>query len=136
MVENVPPVKTWEALKADPQAQLVDVRTDVEWNFVGVPDLADAGKQAVLLPWQTYPTMQRNAAFEEQLAQAGFTAEHHIYFLCRSGVRSLAAAQAAREAGFPNVYNVADGFEGPVDRDGHRGVAAGWKADGLPWRQR
>lgn len=136
MVENVPPVRTWEALKADPQAQLVDVRTDVEWNFVGVPDLADAGKQAVLLPWQTYPTMQRNAAFEEQLAQAGFTAEHHIYFLCRSGVRSLAAAQAAREAGFPNVYNVADGFEGPVDRDGHRGVAAGWKADGLPWRQR
>ena len=62
MVENVPPGKTWEALKTNPNAQLVDVRTDAEWNFVGVPDLAAAGKQAVLLPWQVYPAMQRNAA--------------------------------------------------------------------------
>jgi rhodanese-related sulfurtransferase len=90
----------------------------------------------VLIPWQVYPSMQRNAGFEEQLAKAGFTPEHHIYFICRSGVRSLAAAEAARGAGFPNVYNVADGFEGPVGPDGHRGVAAGWKAEGLPWRQR
>ena len=136
MVENVPPGKTWAALKADPNAQLVDVRTDVEWNFVGVPDLAALGKQAVLLPWQVYPSMQRNASFEEQLEQAGFTPEHHIYFLCRSGVRSLAAAEAARAAGFANVYNIADGFEGPPDRAGHRGLTAGWKAEGLPWRQK
>ncbi len=136
MVENVPPGKTWEALKTDPQAQLVDVRTDVEWNFVGVPDLAEAGKQAVLLPWQVYPSMQRNPGFEDQLVKAGFTPDHHIYFLCRSGARSLAAAQAAQAAGFPHVYNVADGFEGPVDRAGHRGTSAGWKAAHLPWRQR
>jgi rhodanese-related sulfurtransferase len=134
--QNAPPGQTWEALKSQAEAHLVDVRTDVEWNFVGVPDLVTAGKQAVLISWQVYPSMQRNAAFEEQLAQAGFMPEHHIYFICRSGVRSLAAAEAARAAGFPNVYNVADGFEGPVDPDGHRGVAAGWKAEGLPWRQR
>jgi rhodanese-related sulfurtransferase len=136
MVENVAPGKTWEALKTNPNAQLVDVRTDAEWNFVGVPDLAAAGKQAVLLPWQLYPAMQRNAEFEAQLGKAGFTSDHHIYFLCRSGVRSLAAAQAAREAGFPNVYNIADGFEGPPDSAGHRGVTSGWKAEGLPWRQK
>ena len=136
MVENVPPGKTWDALQTDPKAQLVDVRTDAEWNFVGVPDLATVGKQAVLLQWQVYPSMQRNSAFEDQLKQAGFTPEHHIYFLCRSGVRSLAAAEAAQAAGFPHVYNVADGFEGPPDRAGHRGVAAGWKACGLPWRQK
>jgi rhodanese-related sulfurtransferase len=136
MIDNVPPGKTWEALKTDPQAQLVDVRTDVEWNFVGVPDLAAAGKQAVLLPWQTYPTMQRNSSFEAELTKAGFTPDQHIYFLCRSGVRSLAAAEAAKAAGFPNVYNIADGFEGPVDGAGHRGTVAGWKAEGLPWRQR
>ena len=136
MVDNVSPGKTWEALKNDPNAQLVDVRTDVEWNFVGVPDLAAAGKQAVLLPWQVYPSMQRNAKFEDQLSEAGFTPEHHIYFLCRSGVRSLAAAEAARAAGFPNVYNIADGFEGPPDGAGHRGISAGWKAEGLPWRQK
>ena len=80
--------------------------------------------------------MQRNTDFEDQLGKAGFTPEHHIYFLCRSGVRSLAAADAAREAGFPNVYNVADGFEGPPDGAGHRGVISGWKAAGLPWRQK
>ncbi|HXT80916.1 MAG TPA: rhodanese-like domain-containing protein [Acetobacteraceae bacterium] len=136
MVENVSPGKTWEALKADPQAQLVDVRTDVEWNFIGVPDLAASGKQAVLIPWQTYPTMQRNPAFMDQLKQAGFTPEHHIYFLCRTGGRSTAAAQAALADGFPHVYNVADGFEGPVDNEGHRGGTAGWKAEGLPWRQK
>ena len=136
MVDNVSPKTTWDALKADPNAQLVDVRTDAEWNFVGVPDLGPAGKQAVLLQWQVYPTMQRNAAFEKQLSDAGFTAEHHIYFLCRSGVRSLAAAEAARAAGFPNVYNVADGFEGPPDGGGHRGTIAGWKAEKLPWRQK
>jgi len=136
MVENVPPAKVWEALSTDPQAQLVDCRTDAEWNFVGLPDLSPAGKQVVLIPWQVYPTMQRNAAFTDQLREAGFTPEQHIYFICRSGQRSLAAAQAAQAAGFPHAFNVADGFEGGVDADGHRGVAAGWKAEGLPWRQR
>ena len=136
MVQNVPPGETWKALQHDPQAQLVDVRTDAEWNFVGIPDLGKAGKQAVLIPWQVYPTMARNAGFEKQLSDAGFTPEHHIYFLCRSGVRSLAAAEAAQAAGFPHTYNIADGFEGPIDRAGHRGVAAGWKAAGLPWRQK
>jgi rhodanese-related sulfurtransferase len=136
MVENVPPVRVWEALRTDPKAQLVDVRTDAEWNFIGVPDLASAGKQAVLLSWQVYPSMQQNTAFADQLKEAGFTPEHHMYFICRSGQRSAAAAQAAQAAGFPHAYNVADGFEGPVDAHGHRGVAAGWKAKGLPWRQR
>ena len=136
MVENVAPTQTWEALKADPKAQLVDVRTDVEWNFVGVPDLDEAGKQALLIPWQVFPTMQRNPSFEDTLKQAGITADHHIYFICRSGARSMAAAQAASAAGFPHVFNVADGFEGPLDADGHRGNAAGWKAEGMPWVQR
>ena len=136
MVENVPPTQTWQALKANPDAHLVDVRTDVEWNFVGVPDLDEAGKAPILIPWQVFPSMQRNPGFEDMLAKSGLTPDHHIYFICRSGVRSMAAAQAARDAGFPNVYNVADGFEGPVDANGHRGSAAGWKADGLPWLQR
>ena len=136
MVENVPPVRVWEALQKDPKAQLVDVRTDAEWNFVGLPDLSSAGKQVVPIQWQVYPTMARNAAFADQLKEAGFTSEHHIYFICRSGQRSLAAAQAAQAAGFPHAYNVAEGFEGNVDANGHRGVATGWKAAGLPWRQR
>jgi rhodanese-related sulfurtransferase len=136
MVENIPPRQTWEALRSDPQAQLVDVRTDAEWTYVGLTDLSAAGKQPVLIPWQIFPTMQRNPAFVDQLREVGFTPEHRLFFICRSGARSLAAAQAAVEAGFPHSYNVADGFEGPPDADGHRGRISGWKADGLPWRQR
>ncbi|HEY7576150.1 MAG TPA: rhodanese-like domain-containing protein [Acetobacteraceae bacterium] len=136
MVENVPPRRVWEALRSDPKAQLVDVRTDAEWNFVGLPDLSSTGKQVVPIQWQLYPTMARNTEFLEQLKQVGFTPEHHIYFICRSGQRSHAAAQAARDAGFPHTYNVAEGFEGAPDGAGHRGVLEGWKAAGLPWRQR
>ncbi|HUZ65105.1 MAG TPA: rhodanese-like domain-containing protein [Acetobacteraceae bacterium] len=136
MVQDVAPAQVWDALRTEPAAQLCDVRTDAEWNFVGVPDLASAGKQPVLIPWQMFPSMQVNAGFIDQLRQAGFTPDQHIYFLCRSGGRSLAAAKAAQEAGFPHAYNIADGFEGPVDGQGHRGTVAGWKASNLPWRQR
>jgi rhodanese-related sulfurtransferase len=136
MVDNVAPTQTWEALQTDEDAHLVDVRTDAEWNFVGLPDLDAAGKKTLLIQWQIYPAMQRNAGFEDALREAGLTARHKIYFICRSGVRSMAAAEAARAAGYSNVYNVADGFEGPPDVQGRRGTTAGWKADGLPWRQR
>jgi rhodanese-related sulfurtransferase len=136
MVENIQPKQVWDAIRNDPQAQLVDVRTDPEWTFVGVPDLSEAGKRAVLIPWQVYPSMQLNGRFTDHLRQAGLTPENHIYFLCRSGARSMAAAQAAQQAGFPHAYNIADGFEGPANAEGHRGEVAGWKAEGLPWRQR
>ncbi len=136
MVENVSPTQAWQALQSNPQAQLVDVRTDAEWAFVGVPDLQGAGKRPVLIPWQVYPTMQQHPDFVGAMRKAGLTPEHRILFLCRSGARSMAAAQAAQAAGFPNVCNVADGFEGNPDGEGHRGVAAGWKAEGLPWQQR
>jgi len=136
MVENVSPKQAWEAIRANPDAQLCDVRTDAEWNFVGMPDLTPAGKQPVPVAWQIYPTMQVNVGFVEDLKRAGLTPQHHIYFICRTGGRSLAAAQAAEAAGFPHAYNVAEGFEGPADPAGHRGTMTGWKADGLPWRQR
>jgi rhodanese-related sulfurtransferase len=135
-VPEISPRETWDALRAQPEAALVDVRTDAEWSFVGLPDLIDARKQPVLAPWQLYPSMQRNAEFLEDLRRAGLTRSHRLYFICRSGARSLAAAQAAWEAGYPLVFNVTDGFEGPVDAEGHRGTVAGWKAEGLPWRQR
>lgn len=135
-VPDISPTDTWAALRDDPKAALVDVRTDAEWNFVGLPELGALGKQVVLIPWQVYPTMQVNGAFAEHLAKAGLTPGHRIYYICRSGVRSLAAGQAAQEAGFAHAFNVAGGFEGPMDAEGHRGTTAGWKAEGLPWRQR
>ena len=77
--------------------------------------------------------MQVNPRFVDDMRAAGVTADDHVYFLCRSGVRSLAAAAAAQAAGFPHVYNIADGFEGPPDGQGARGHVAGWQAAGLPW---
>lgn len=136
MIENVAPTQVWDAICNDPQAQVVDVRTDAEWTYVGLPDLTDAGKQPLLIPWQIFPSMQVNAGFTDQMKQAGLTPSHKVYFLCRSGARSLAAAQAAQAAGFPHAYNISDGFEGPPDEDGHRGTVHGWKAEALPWRQR
>lgn len=135
-VEDISPRDSYEAIRTDPDAVLVDVRTDAEWNFVGIPDLSEAGKQPVLIPWQLFPSMQVNGSFVEGLRRAGVTPLSKIYFLCRSGARSLAAAQAAQAAGFPHAFNIADGFEGPVNPEGHRGSMAGWKASGLPWRQR
>jgi rhodanese-related sulfurtransferase len=136
MIEDIDADKVWQALQADPQAQLVDVRTDAEWSFVGVPNLADLNREVVLIPWQVYPTMQRNGAFIDHLRQAGIAPETPTYFICRSGARSMAAAQAAAAAGFTTVFNVAEGFEGPPDAQGHRGQVSGWKASGLPWHQR
>jgi rhodanese-related sulfurtransferase len=135
MVENVPPSQTWDALRQNPQAQLVDVRTDAEWGYVGLPDLREAGKKPLLVSWQNFPGMQVNHAFVDELRAAGLTPAHHIYFLCRTGGRSAAAARAANEAGFPHVFNIADGFEGLPNGDGHRGTVNGWKAENLPWRQ-
>ena len=135
-VPDVSPRATWQELAQDPDAMLVDCRTDAEWNFVGIPDLSELGKQVALIPWQVYPSMQLNGAFAEHLHRAGATPATKLYFICRSGARSLAAGQAAQAAGFPQAFNVADGFEGPVDAEGHRGKVAGWKADGLPWLQR
>ena len=136
MVEDVAPEQAWQALADNPNAQMVDVRTDAEWTYVGLPDLSGLDKRVRLIAWQAFPTGALNPLFLQQLDSAGLKAADDIYFICRSGARSLAAAEAAQAVGYERVYNVADGFEGPPDEQGHRGGVAGWKAIGLPWRQR
>ncbi len=129
----------WALLKGDPKAQLVDVRTMAEWNFVGLPDLSSVGRQVHRIEWQTYPSMAVNSGFAAQTVQnlraAGADTDTPILFLCRSGARSRAAAIALTQAGFTRALNVAGGFEGDPDPAGHRGQINGWKATGLPWRQ-
>jgi rhodanese-related sulfurtransferase len=137
MVGIVSPREAWQALIEDEKAHLCDVRTEYEWDTIGVPDLSSIGKDVILIPWQPHPGRPHvNPNFVEDLGDAGLSPEHHIYFICRTGGRSLAAAQAALAAGFPHVYNVVDGFEGPPNETGARGTVAGWKAEGLPWRYR
>jgi rhodanese-related sulfurtransferase len=131
---DLDPTQAWALLEADPTAVLVDVRSEAEWVFVGLPDLSSLGRKPVTVSWNLWPAGTRNERFLDDLRDAGVTGQGPVVFLCRSGARSAAAATAATEAGLEPAYNVADGFEGETDEAGHRGVT-GWKACGLPWRQ-
>lgn len=132
---DLTPTDTYRLLADDPDAVLVDVRTDAEWAYVGVPDLGALGKSLVRVQWVRFPDGTPNETFLDELTAAGIRPEQPIAFLCRSGVRSVAAAKAVTQAGFGRAYNVLEGFEGGLDAAGHRGGEGGWKASGLPWRQ-
>jgi len=132
---DVTATAAWDALKEDPKAVLVDVRTQPEWAFVGLCDLSGLNKSPLLVCWQEFPHMQINPGFAETLIQQGVPKDSAIYFLCRSGVRSQSAASAMVAAGYDKCYNILGGFEGDLDQEGHRGKLGGWKAAGLPWHQ-
>jgi rhodanese-related sulfurtransferase len=138
-VDEVDVAATWEGLTSGPRSQLVDVRTRAEWTYVGIPDLGPIGKRAVLVEWQTFPDQSVDARFVERLSgelkALGVQLDDDLYFICRSGIRSLAAARAMAEAGYRSCHNVLCGFEGPLDDLRHRGTLSGWKALGLPWQQ-
>ncbi len=132
---DVSPKDAYDALMADPTAVLVDVRTRAEWTYVGVPVLPDLTKDVHFIEWQTYPHGEVNTAFVEEMREQGIAQGQAVYFICRSGVRSAFAASAYTATGGGPAYNVSEGFEGDHDGEQHRGIAAGWKAAGLPWRQ-
>lgn len=123
----------------DKKSVLVDVRTQAEWAFVGVPDIGGIGKTPIFLEWQVYPAMEVAPDFTSRLiaalAERGAEASTPVLFLCRSGARSRAAAAALTAAGWSHCYNIADGFEGGLDPARKRGKLAGWQARGLPWTQ-
>ncbi|WP_418647404.1 rhodanese-like domain-containing protein [Thauera butanivorans] len=122
------PAEAWQVLQLAPGARLVDVRTRAELDWVGrVPG-------AVEIEWLSWPGMQRNANFVNQLKHQ-VDAEALVMFLCRSGGRSDDAARVAVEAGYSNCYNVLEGFEGDKDANGQRNRVGGWRHAGLPWRQ-
>jgi len=131
---DVTPVDSWKMLQVDDNALLVDVRTRAEWSFVGFPDLSAVGKQPIFVEWQSFPTMALNSAFVAQVSEYA-EPSNTILCLCRSGARSASAAAALTAAGFSKAYNIAYGFEGEPNQEGHRGTRTGWKADALPWRQ-
>ncbi len=138
-IDDVPVEETWARLKADAGAVLIDVRTRPEWTFVGLPDLSTLNKRVVTVEWQTFPDNRIDPGFVEKLSklldEAGVAKDAELFFVCRSGARSQAAAAAMAGAGYTRCRNVADGFEGPLDSTHKRGQVAGWKAAGLPWRQ-
>ncbi len=116
----------WEWVQAG-NAVLIDVRTDAEREWVG------AVPGAVPLAWKQWPGMALNPAFDEGVRAATEGGKRAV-LLCRSGVRSVAAARRAAELGV-EAYNILEGFEGDADANGQRGKKGGWRFNGLPWRQ-
>jgi rhodanese-related sulfurtransferase len=138
-VDAVDVEATWQHLASHPGSQLIDVRTRAEWTYVGIPDLGTIGKRAVLIEWQAFPDQTVDPRFAERLADElralDVQLDDDLFFICRSGSRSLAAAKAMAAAGYSACHNVAGGFEGALDDERHRGSIGGWKAAGLPWIQ-
>lgn len=118
---------------------MIDVRTRAEWMYVGVPELTSIGKSLILAEWQSFPDQRVDAEFatrlQKILSDQEVSPDAEMFFICRSGARSKAAAQVMAAMGFARCRNVADGFEGPIGPDRQRGRIAGWKAAGLPWVQ-
>ena len=123
---DLTPELAWQWVQ-EGRALLVDVRSDAEREWVGwVPG-------ALGLAWKQWPGMALNPQFDDGVQQAQSSGKP-LLMLCRSGVRSIAAAQRATELG-AKAYNVLEGFEGDPNADGHRGRMGGWRMRGLPWKQ-
>jgi len=124
----VTPAEAYRLVEAG-AARLVDVRTRFENEYVGrVPD-------APLIEWKALDAPAPDPRFIERLEALEPDRDVALLFLCRSGVRSHAAAIAATEAGYTGAFNILEGFEGEVDEHGQRGTRGGWRKAGLPWVQ-
>jgi rhodanese-related sulfurtransferase len=130
---------TWDGLQKSSDATLIDVRSQAEWVYVGVPVLTPLGKATLLVEWDDFTTRERVPDFAGRLKAAlderGIGPDAPLYFICRSGSRSRNAAIEATAAGYRTCFNVEFGFEGRLSPERHRGTPGSWKATGLPWVQ-
>lgn len=140
IIDQIDPSGAFQALENDPASVLIDVRTVTEWRTVGVPDLSAIGRETICVEWVQLPDRVRNPAFLDEV-RAGLGGERpsRLFFICRSGVRSLAAAQTVAhvlgtEGGPVHCTNVTEGFEGDQNFVAGTDSGKGWKARGLPWR--
>ena len=123
---DITPEQAWEWVQSG-EAVLVDVRSDAERTWVGfVPE-------AKALAWKQWPSVDVNPKFDEGILALAAEGKK-LVLLCRSGVRSVAAAQRAQQLGVA-AYNILEGFEGDPDNQAHRGQQGGWRFHGLPWQQ-
>ncbi len=131
-VKTLSPKEAYKFLQDHPNALLVDVRSHMEFLFVGHP------VGAIHIPWIDEPDWKVNTNFLKMVRQAmlgGAAGAAPVVLICRSGVRSLEAGKVLIEAGISDVYNVAEGFEGQLDDKHHRSANGGWRFHGLPWEQ-
>lgn len=129
------PQDALEIIERDSRTLFIDVRSNMEFLFVGHP------KGAIHVPWIDEPNWTVNKDFVKEVRQlmlGGISLGHGstpVILICRSGKRSKEAGDALLAAGFKNVCHVAEGFEGDLDEHRHRSTVGGWRFRGLPWEQ-
>jgi rhodanese-related sulfurtransferase len=135
-VQGITPTQAYELLENNPRAVLIDVRSSMEYLFVGHP------LGAVHVAWIDEPDWKINENFAAQVRQVmlGGLSTHTednapVVLICRSGKRSQEAGEVLIKDGFPEVYNILEGFEGELDDDHHRSTIGGWRFHDLPWEQ-
>ncbi len=127
-MKHLEPKEAHEFLQANPNAVLIDVRSEMEYLFVGHP------KDALLIPWQDGEFFDLNPDFLGHVRKAT-SLNRPVVLICRSGNRSKIAGEFLEKHGFPEVYNVLHGFEGDLDAQRRRSMVNGWRFEGLPWEQ-
>lgn len=136
-VKTVSPVAAHELISNDPRALLIDVRSNMEFLFIGHP------VDAISIPWIDEPDWVVNPNFAADVRKLILGGLEHdsgghnvpIFLICRSGKRSLEAGKLLLSQGFHDVYTIENGFEGELDENHHRSTLAGWRFDNLPWGQ-
>ena len=134
-VKSISAQDAWKICQQDPRALLIDVRSSMEFLFVGHP------QGAVHVPWIDEPDWVINEHFVVEIRKLALGGLHEtggdvpIILICRSGVRSAEAGKKLIEAGMMNIYNIDEGFEGELDGSHHRSSVGGWRFHGLPWEQ-
>lgn len=128
-IVEVTPSQAHRMLQSDPSAVLMDVRDPIEFAFVGHPT------DAINVPYKFAPDMALNPEFLAHARQIVPDLSRPLFLLCRTGQRSLAAANVLKEAGYQRVINISEGFEGGLNSDQQRSTVNGWRFQGLPWKQ-
>lgn len=137
IVKSVLPTQAFQLLQDDPRALLIDVRSNMEFLFIGHPI------GAISIPWIDEPDWVVNPNFASEVRKLLLGGLDHrsdghnvpIVLICRSGKRSMEAGELLLRQGFHDVYNVSDGFEGELDDHHHRSQLGGWRFENLPWEQ-
>ena len=135
-VKTITPKEAWQIVQDDPKSLLIDVRSEMEFLFIGHP------VGAIHIPWIDEPDWNINPHFAADVRKLVLGGLDHrsrhnvpVLLICRSGKRSMEAGELLMKEGFGEVYNIAEGFEGELDDDHHRSTIAGWRFEGLPWEQ-
>lgn len=128
-IKNLNPKQAFESLQSQPNAILLDVRDKFEAAFIGHPI------GALNIPLKVAPDMRLNPNFVDEVKKSIPNPLTPIFTMCRGGQRSLEAAKALSEAGYLDLTNIEEGFEGPLNDQKHRSTVSGWRFHGLPWEQ-